>query len=735
MNTLIRLSRKRNRGHGRTIVPQQRVHASVAFIDSSYRPSASFAGDKVTKWEHLIGEGRVEDLSWVDQWQDILDIDVYDGHVQDTIHELMHMIQKPTYTTYYLDYLEPGPVVRLLRRLSFMALSDRGARRISGVIYHLVDMLSAYSDNIKAESAYCLFQLAKHKYLSWILKDCAQKGLEKMLYGNAHEARVASLQCLSQMVLVIDNMQHDKVERRDIFCAAQEILMAQPNSWVPVLYELLHSLVLGKRVIAVSCLAYLVQDDRIRGVWIENIKGIQQEGSSISSNLLDFVTRIIHLLTESRTEFHAAVVLGSVVDDIHDTPFEKRWMVSRLKCMIAKGHGKTKGAAVLCLSKFSEQDAESRKYILDEDYIATLVLQLFSKRDHCCSCDVESVSGAFLTIAERASDLERRKAIHRFSEVLCVDKWLPEGEGCDLLYKLLSSSTLSSEAQKFSIERLVTIGRDCCQDPDGTALRRMQVVFNALCENDRRRSLIRKKSVLQTIFWALKCRNEHTRDNAIVFLDSVCTRSLGPRHNWISESDPDLASAPDPDEVRKLMCSRLSDLLDCVAKLGKKNIKQRKSVLASVRKALEVFCHYEEFQDQLLDPAVLSVISKGIDLKTANMYKGHGVLAQISGVECWQELMKYDWARVAMFEKGVVNHLLDIYRALREEPESCQWLRLWPDYDRLLLETFEKLVKYPDVWEMDEVKSSSDLFNKLIAFIITTPYRIRQDMPPINPPP
>ncbi len=48
--------------------------------------------------------------------------------------------------------------------------------------------------------------------------------------------------------------------------------------------------------------------------------------------------------------------------------------------------------------------------------------------------------------------------------------------------------------------------------------------------------------------------------------------------------------------------------------------------------------------------------------------------------------------RVETYEKGLVNDLLDLYKALQEEPESCQWLRLWPDYERLLKKTLEDLV-------------------------------------------
>ncbi|PBK64796.1 hypothetical protein ARMSODRAFT_451038 [Armillaria solidipes] len=95
------------------------------------------------------------------------------------------------------------------------------------------------------------------------------------------------------------------------------------------------------------------------------------------------------------------VVLCSVANDIHDSSFNKYSMVSRLKYMIAKGHGKSKGAAVLCLSKVCEGDTELRKYILREQYIVTLALQLFGKNDHYRSYDIKSVIDAVLAIAKR----------------------------------------------------------------------------------------------------------------------------------------------------------------------------------------------------------------------------------------------------------------------------------------------------------------------------------------------
>ncbi|KAK0211866.1 hypothetical protein IW262DRAFT_337837 [Armillaria fumosa] len=109
--------------------------------------------------------------------------------------------------------------IHLLERLSFMALSceslsvsylnvmcsldeDHGARRISEITDDLVAMLSENDDNIKAASMSCLLQLAKHQYTSWILRDDAKKKLEELLYEVARKTRVASLQCLSQLVAI-----------------------------------------------------------------------------------------------------------------------------------------------------------------------------------------------------------------------------------------------------------------------------------------------------------------------------------------------------------------------------------------------------------------------------------------------------------------------------------------------------------------------------------------------------
>lgn len=95
-------------------------------MDSSYRPSASFLGNTVAKWEDLIGKGSVENLSWAeaDQWQDILDMDIYDDYyAQDAIRELKN-----------LRDIHSDVKVPLLKRLSFMALSCESPSGLSQVV-------------------------------------------------------------------------------------------------------------------------------------------------------------------------------------------------------------------------------------------------------------------------------------------------------------------------------------------------------------------------------------------------------------------------------------------------------------------------------------------------------------------------------------------------------------------------------------------------------------------------
>ncbi len=106
-------------GRGRLIVPSQLIHASLAF-KQDYIPSAVFFGNTKAAWKPLIGIGNVEDLSWADEWQDLLEMDLFDHSVaQVAMQELQSLRSNSD-----VDKQDIGRQVVLLKRLSFMALSS-----------------------------------------------------------------------------------------------------------------------------------------------------------------------------------------------------------------------------------------------------------------------------------------------------------------------------------------------------------------------------------------------------------------------------------------------------------------------------------------------------------------------------------------------------------------------------------------------------------------------------------
>ncbi|KAK0475726.1 hypothetical protein IW261DRAFT_454420 [Armillaria novae-zelandiae] len=120
-----------HRGRGRSILSQQRIHASVMFQHKGYTPSATFLGENERDWASLFEIDditNVEDLSWADEWAYMLDMDLFDDSmVRNTIRQLK--------SDAFLD-----PV--LLQRLAFMALSGRCAKEIAEAIDKLVALLS-----------------------------------------------------------------------------------------------------------------------------------------------------------------------------------------------------------------------------------------------------------------------------------------------------------------------------------------------------------------------------------------------------------------------------------------------------------------------------------------------------------------------------------------------------------------------------------------------------------------
>lgn len=65
-------------GQGRKILPDQKVHISVAFCDKrSYTPKAKLHASSNQKWDDLVGSGSTED-SWTKVWGELLEMDNFD---------------------------------------------------------------------------------------------------------------------------------------------------------------------------------------------------------------------------------------------------------------------------------------------------------------------------------------------------------------------------------------------------------------------------------------------------------------------------------------------------------------------------------------------------------------------------------------------------------------------------------------------------------------------------------
>ncbi|KZP10451.1 hypothetical protein FIBSPDRAFT_216725 [Athelia psychrophila] len=71
---------------GRSILPGQKIHASIAFRQESYAPIASFykhaASEKTPpNWGDIVGRGQAGQFRNIDGWEDILELDIFDASV------------------------------------------------------------------------------------------------------------------------------------------------------------------------------------------------------------------------------------------------------------------------------------------------------------------------------------------------------------------------------------------------------------------------------------------------------------------------------------------------------------------------------------------------------------------------------------------------------------------------------------------------------------------------------
>ncbi|KAJ6596221.1 hypothetical protein DFH09DRAFT_1024082, partial [Mycena vulgaris] len=67
-------------GAGRTIVPGQRIHASVAFKKPEYHPRATFRESGGIPWESFVGKDiDTGDFEWANEWRNLIEMDLFDA--------------------------------------------------------------------------------------------------------------------------------------------------------------------------------------------------------------------------------------------------------------------------------------------------------------------------------------------------------------------------------------------------------------------------------------------------------------------------------------------------------------------------------------------------------------------------------------------------------------------------------------------------------------------------------
>ncbi|KAK0460335.1 hypothetical protein IW261DRAFT_296061 [Armillaria novae-zelandiae] len=162
-------------------------------------------------------------------------------------------------------------------------------------------------------------------------------------------------------------------------------------------------------------------------------------------------------------------------------------------------------------------------------------------------------------------------------------------------------------------------------------------------------------------------------------------------------------------------------LLEKIIKLGDGG--DDDDALFSVRTALEDFIQPDSpFVELLLKPNAFAILTKNIDWEVTHTFDERhnlrqSVKAQESGVRCIQKLITIDKARMMLFDEKIVDKLLNLLAAFKDEPESVERSRLHcsKGYGRLLLETLSKLATFED--SRRRIHGNTNLREKLQRFI------------------
>lgn len=111
-----------HRGRGRKILPGQKVHASVAFCKKPHNPQAMLPSHPSKRsWVQLVGTGRMDDLYWRDDWEDILEMDIFD--ISSAKECVMKILGSSTNLAVWVH------------RLKMISSSCRCSKQIVGIIF------------------------------------------------------------------------------------------------------------------------------------------------------------------------------------------------------------------------------------------------------------------------------------------------------------------------------------------------------------------------------------------------------------------------------------------------------------------------------------------------------------------------------------------------------------------------------------------------------------------------
>ncbi|PBK89696.1 hypothetical protein ARMGADRAFT_331042 [Armillaria gallica] len=424
-----------------------------------------------------------------------------------------------------------------------------------------------------------------------------------------------------------------------------------------------------------------------------------------------FAATLLELLGQPETGFHAISLLQFMSAELHgvitssDVYYKER-LLDQLMSMIQDGHPKAKGTAVLCLSNYFKADSKFRRstFHLEPELIVILINKLFDINSHCFPAQIEAVKTAFLAIVTHDDSVDKLadlKVINAIVKILCIEGWFDLEGGSGLLYRILSRDVKDSDITGVMVSVANTIIRELVLGSvsgDATCLQ-TQAFFVRLCHYEKLYTLMTaNQDIIDTIIDAMNQPRRQAK--AVTFLERIAKDGYACQL-MLNISLLDKIAKLGKNIIRKKSPLSVQSVFGpAFTAVGKKTVVGDRGTLSAVRAALEVFASHEMFTQSLLDESVFQVITDGITTDVLKFREGHRVKAQIAGVRCLRELVKFEDARHVILSGEITNELIELLRTYNDEPDSSQWLRGWSDYGDLLEDTLKQLMKHEDAQEI-----------------------------------